>query len=446
VADPDRPQQVDPDTTEEEHVVKTIRKMSGAVAVVLTVGASAIITNCGEGSTGGASEATTAPPRDGHGDGYGHGHGKAGAGGGAEAGSAGTGTAGTGGAIATGGTGGSVATGGHAGGGTPPPASCAAVADKPPAKLFWGVWVSPTAEIWVAGEDGWIGHSTRNRSGGGRWMFCQRVPGVTLRAIWGAADTDVWTVGDGGTVLRWDGLDWSAITGVGTPAPGNVYDVWGSSATSVWIVGNDGLVRRFDGTAWHVEDADARYRLRSVWGTPSGVLRVVGAATLPPVFGINGEEAVILRQGSGGSWTREGVFAEERGAAELLRISGASETDIWAVGEKFPSGAAASFAFAAHFDGTAWTARAGTAVAGGPTEAQLGGRVYTDVVAAPPFAPAGALIASPPDSTLFDGTTWTTSPPELTALDLRGSALWGTGGPGEILRWNGTAWVIDIAP
>ena len=157
-------------------------------------------------------------------------------------------------------------------------------------------------------------------------------------------------------------------------------------------------MRRFDGAAWHVEDADAKYRLRSVWGTASGVLRVVGQATLPPVFGINGEEAVVLRQ-TGGGWTREGVFVEERGAAQFLRISGASDSDIWAVGLKLSSGSAASFPFAAHFDGTAWTARAGVGLppsAGGPTDDQLVERVYTDVVAAPPNAPAGALIASPP--------------------------------------------------
>jgi hypothetical protein len=413
--------------------------MSGAVAVALTVGASAIVTNCGDAATGTGAAATWTSP---------DGRDKAGAGGGAETGTAGTGGAmATGGTMATGGAAGSGPTGGHAGGATPPPASCAAVSDKPPAKLFWGVWISPTAEIWVAGEDGWIGHSTSSRSGGGRWTFCQRVPGITLRAIWGAANADVWTVGDAGTVLHWDGLDWSAITNVGAPPAGDVRDVWGADATHVWIVGDSGLVRRFDGAAWHVEDADSKYRLRGVWGTSSGVLRVVGDATLPPVAGINGEEAVVLRQ-SGGAWTREGVFVEERGASVFLRISGASDTDIWAVGEKFPSGAAASFAFAAHFDGTTWTARAGVGggITGGPTEAQLGERVYTDVVAAPPFAPAGAVIASPPDSTLFDGTTWTTSPPELTALDLRGSALWGTGGPGEILRWNGTAWVLDIGP
>ena len=175
------------------------------------------------------------------------------------------------------------------------------------------------------------------------------------------------------------------------------------------------------------------------------MLRVVGAATLPPVAGINGEEAVVLRQ-TGGGWTREGVFVEERGAAQFLRISGASDTDIWAVGIKLPSGSAASFPFAAHFDGTAWTARAGASVPGGPTEDQLVDRFYSDVIAAPPNAPAGALIGSPPDSTLFDGTTWTTSPPQLTALDRRGSAMWGTGGPGRILRWTGTAWVLDIGP
>jgi hypothetical protein len=401
-------------------VGKILRAMSGAVAVALTVGGAAIISDCGDDAPGRGGDVTSISTADGRGE------------------------AAAGGTKATGGAAGAGSPGGH-GGGAPRPSTCAELRDTPRETIFWGVWISPTGEIWVAGADGWIGHGTRNRSGGGAWKFCQRAPGIALRAIWGASDTDVWAVGSGGTVLRWDGGDWSAVADIGAPAPGDLYDVWGSGATSVWIVGDGGLVRRFDGAAWHVEDADARYNLHGVWGAPAGVLRVVGTASLPPVFQINGAEAVVLRQ-SGATWTREAVFVEERGIADFRRLSGASDTDIWAVGTKLPSGAAASFPFAAHFDGTSWTPRAGSSVPGGPTEEQLVERSYSDVIAAPPNAPGGALIASPPDSTLFDGTTWTTSAPELIGLDRRGSAMWGTGGSGQILRWTGTAWVLDIGP
>jgi hypothetical protein len=336
-------------------------------------------------------------------------------------------------------------TAGH--GGQQPPSDCAQVTSNSPAASFGGIWISPMGEIWVAGVDGWIGHDTSSRSGGGGWSFCQRSPGVNLRAIWGATDTDIWAVGDGGTVLHWEGQRWTAIADVGAPAPGDLYDVWGDvGAHTAWIVGRNGVVRRFDSSGWHVDDTDARYSLTGVWGTPTGTLRVVGFAALPPLPGevIAGEEAVVLRR-SGATWEREGVFIHEHGAASFSAIDGTSEGDIWAVGARYDAGAAQGYGFAAHFDGTSWTPRAGLGVPGGPPEQQLD-MLYDDVVAGPPQAPAGALIATSPNHTLFDGTTWTTSSPGLTALDRRGDALWATGAPGQILHWTGTAWEVDISP
>ena len=400
---------------------KLLAVVSRTTALALTIGTSAIVTNCGQEmprKTGMTSPDGTPP------------------------------AGGTGGAGAVAGMG-MTGEGTGGGGASQPPSECAQVIITPRATIFWGIWISPTGEILVAGEDGFIGHGTGSRSGGGAWSFCQRTPGVTLRAIWGATDTDVWAVGDGGAIVHWDGVHWTALADVGAPAPGNLYDVWGNAdAHTVWIVGDGGVVRRFDGSSWQVDDTDARYQLRSVWGTDTGPVRVVGAASLPPVEGINGEEAVVLRR-NGDTWAREAAFETDRGAAlGFCEISGASDSDIWAVGVKYSSGAAESFAFAAHFDGGAsLTARAGLGVAGGPTERdQLGGTFYADVVAAPPQAPSGALIASPPAGTLFDGATWTTSPPSLTALDRRGSALWATGAAGEVLRWTGSAWQLDIGP
>jgi hypothetical protein len=396
------PQQVVLRATEEDPVGKLSNALARTLALTVAIGAATNITNCGDDRSR-RSDVTSGPNER---------------------------TAGTGGT-----------------GGQPPATGCAQMTDHPQATRFWGIWISPTGEVWVAGEDGWIGHDTSSRSGGGSWSFCQRSPGVTLRAIWGATETDVWAVGDGDTILHWQGTGWTAVADVGAPTPADLADVWGDAgAHTVWVVGRNGVARRFDGSGWHVEDADPRYFLQGVWGTATGPVRVVGSAVLPPLPGlsINGEEAVVLRR-SGDSWEREAAYEHQHGAAAFARISGASDSDIWAVGVRYDAGAAQAYAFAAHFDGVSWTARAGLGVAGGPSTEQLD-RAYTDVIAAPPQAPAGVLIASPPDSTLFDGGTWTTSPPELTALDRRGDALWATGAPGQVLRWTGSAWELDIGP
>jgi hypothetical protein len=335
-------------------------------------------------------------------------------------------------------------------------AGCAAEA-LPAGTSLTGVWIGPAGEVWVAGDDGFVGRRLADGTGAGAWSWCRPGPAVDLHAIWGAAGDDIWAVGDGGTILRWNGATWVKVTDDGSPAPGDLHDVWGETAgskygpESVWVVGDAGVVRRFDGTAWSIADADARYALRGVWGSPSGVLRVVGRAALPIIFIDPGAEAVVLRQSGDleGAWTREAAFQEERGAAGFDRISGASDDDIWACGVKFPSGAAASFAFASHFDGATWSVRAGSGAVNGAPESVLVDRNFTDVGVRPPGAPAGAwFTAGFGTAVRFDGTAWTSDDPVATgllAIDVRGSAMWAAGVDGKIVRWNGQAWEISSA-
>ena len=311
----------------------------------------------------------------------------------------------------------------------------------------------------MAGDGGFVGRRLADATGPGEWSWCRPGPAVGLDAIWGAAGDDIWAVGDRGTILRWNGSTWITVTEVGSPAPGDLHDVWGETAgskygpESVWVVGDAGVVRRFDGTAWRIADAESRYSLRGVWGSPSGVLRVVGGAALPIIYIDAGAEAVVLRQSGDqdGAWTREAAYPEERGAARFDRISGASDDDVWACGVKYPSGAAASFAFAAHFDGATWSVRAGSGAVNGAPEDVRVDRNFTDVGVRPPDAPAGAwFTAGLGDAVRFDGTAWTSTFDDpvasgLLAIDVRGSAMWAAGRDGKIVRWNGQAWEISSA-
>jgi hypothetical protein len=343
----------------------------------------------------------------------------------------------------TGGTGGVVG-GGPSAASSPIP-GC--VAEALPAGIaLRGIWIGPAGEVWVAGEGGFVGR--RPAGSADAWSFCRPGPTGGLRAIWGAAGDDVWAVGDGATILRWNGSTWATVTGAGAPAPGNLHDVWGDG-TSVWVVGDAGVVRRFDGTAWHVADADARYTLTGVWGSPSGVLRVVGGGPLPIVFIDPGAEAVVLRQNGAqdGVWTREAAFGEERGIARFDRISGTSDGNVWACGIKNPSGAAAGFAFAVHFDGATWSVRAAVAEPNGAPEEVLHDREFRDVAVGAPDAPAGAWFAAGFfNAVRFDGVAWSSDDPVATgleAIDVRGDAMWAAGGDGKIVRWNGQAWEIS---
>jgi hypothetical protein len=158
---------------------------------------------------------------------------------------------------------------------------------------------------------------------------------------------------------------------------------------------------------------------------------------------------VVLRLNADGSWAREAAFPQDHGAASFGRISGTSDTNIWTGGLRNPSGAAASFATAAHFDGVTWSVRAGQGTAEAPEDIVLG-RIFTDVAVGPPDAPSGAWFTDGSreerPAVLFDGTTWTAPDPVasgLLAIDVRGTAMWAAGYNGKVVRWTSSGWVIS---
>ena len=74
------------------------------------------------------------------------------------------------------------------------------------------------------------------------------VASVELRAIWGADANHIFAVGMLGTILTWDGLEWTKMTV--PPATSHLYGVWGRSATDVYAVGDFATVLHYDGTTW----------------------------------------------------------------------------------------------------------------------------------------------------------------------------------------------------
>ncbi len=91
---------------------------------------------------------------------------------------------------------------------------------------------------------------------------------ATLRDVWMASATEAFAVGDGGTILHWDGTAWASMTVPGAPWEGvALAGVWGSSATNVFAVGQGGVLLRYDGSAWSELALDAFGDLTGVWGS-----------------------------------------------------------------------------------------------------------------------------------------------------------------------------------
>lgn len=102
-----------------------------------------------------------------------------------------------------------------------------------------------TSAVWAVGQKGVI----RRILLLGRWMSVSSGTTQDLRSIHGSSGTNVWTVGDANTVLRYNGTAWSANSC--SFRPSSFLGVYVTSASSVWVVGEQGSVCFWDGNQWN---------------------------------------------------------------------------------------------------------------------------------------------------------------------------------------------------
>jgi hypothetical protein len=96
----------------------------------------------------------------------------------------------------------------------------------------------------------------------------------TLQAIWGSGTSDIWAVGDSGTIVHYDGRAWAPL--IQSPVTVTLHGVWGTAANDVWAVGDSGVILHFDASGWSKAASPTTRTLRSVWGDPSGGVWAVG--------------------------------------------------------------------------------------------------------------------------------------------------------------------------
>ncbi|HUS64380.1 MAG TPA: hypothetical protein VMZ28_07540, partial [Kofleriaceae bacterium] len=107
-----------------------------------------------------------------------------------------------------------------------------------------------------------------------------------LRAVWGRAASEIYAVGDAGTILRRGAGGWVAMDS------GTTHDLTGvtGDGDDVLVVGDAGTILRLVDGTWVAEDAGTTARLVSVWGGGGEVFA-------------GGEPSVLLHK-RGGRWSR----------------------------------------------------------------------------------------------------------------------------------------------
>lgn len=106
-----------------------------------------------------------------------------------------------------------------------------------------------------------------------------------VQAIWGTAANSVWAAGDDGSIMHYDGFDWTWEAGPITApvAAEGYYGISGTSASDVWMVGSNGRIAHFDGAAWTEIPSPTFTKLLAV------------AAVTPTDVWAAGEEGTLLR-------------------------------------------------------------------------------------------------------------------------------------------------------
>jgi hypothetical protein len=238
--------------------------------------------------------------------------------------------------------------------------------------------------------------------------WCVEASGVTvqLSSVWAATASDVFAVGDGGTILRRTNDSWTAMTS-GTSR--KLRGVWGTSSSDVWAVGVQGTILHFDGAAWSPATAPTMTTDQAaVWGSSSSEVFFAGQGV---VLHLDGSD--ITSNSSSGS---------------LLSLSGTAPEDAWAVGES---------AGVRHFDGEKWSSK----------NPGTGASSFYAVLAIARDDVWVTELVSGKETVHWDGTTWvpfrTTTSGLFYGLSALGSSeVWGAG-VRFVGHWTGAAWTVE---
>jgi photosystem II stability/assembly factor-like uncharacterized protein len=141
---------------------------------------------------------------------------------------------------------------------------------RPSLHAVWGTGSSAFA----VGEEGVIFSSS---DGGQTWQQMQSNSTNALNAVWGRNASNVYAVGDAGTLLHYDGNAWTARVA----SAFDLHGIAGGGAIEIFCVGDSGtLLRSVDGGLTFTQETPqlTSNSLNAVWESPLGDVYAVGAA------------------------------------------------------------------------------------------------------------------------------------------------------------------------
>lgn len=189
---------------------------------------------------------------------------------------------------------------------------------------FFAIFMVSSTEGWAVGSGGQIAHFFS-----GIWSCCQTPVGLpdpkpTLRSLIFTSSSEGWAVGDavGGasTIVHFISNSWSGLQANQVPTLRGLRGVHATGGSNVWAVGETGSILLYDGTVWGSITSPLQTNFNAVWMRGSSDGAAVGNATTTG--------PTIVRW-DGVKWTRpQGTAA----TTDLWSVWELNSGEWWAVG------------------------------------------------------------------------------------------------------------------
>jgi photosystem II stability/assembly factor-like uncharacterized protein len=178
---------------------------------------------------------------------------------------------------------------------------------------LYSVYMASPLEGWAVGGAG--GNPLILHYTGGSWVQVPAPPmaGVVLRSVFMLDSGNGWAVGSMGTILRYSGGIWGAVS---SPTANTLRSVYMLGSTDGWAVGDGGQLLRYSNGQWLTIPSPTGAQLNSVFVFDSSHGWVVGAG------------GTVLHY-DGSLW----VSVAQSVSADLNSVFQVSPQEAWAVGD-----------------------------------------------------------------------------------------------------------------
>ena len=199
-------------------------------------------------------------------------------------------------------------------------------------------------------DDYWLTHSgtiIHSVTGSSQtYSFGSSTVNGPLHASWGTSSSnDMYSVGDGGTILHFDGTQWTKMQSGTTK---DLHSIWGTSSHDIWASGTSSskgttILLHYDGTSW-LEDPISV----SKGGNATGGFDYVWACDSSGHHFVTTCGALLDRKTDNGAWRSDSGSLPNRlsdGSFIGIGVRGNTPNDLIVAG---------SWGFIAHWNGRSW--------------------------------------------------------------------------------------------